>query len=68
MYSRNVMDNVSNLELFNKVVEVSGEEHTRWKYNKANCFREERFYYLGDIIGRDLMIYFYDAYLSLNKK
>ncbi len=68
MYSRNVMDNVSNLELFNKVVEASGEERTRWKYKKANCFREERFYYLGNIIGRDLMLYFYDAYISFDKK
>jgi hypothetical protein len=68
MSSKNVMDSLSNLELFNKVVEASNDEHTRWKYKKANCFREERFYYLGNIIGRDLMLYFYDAYLSLNKK
>jgi hypothetical protein len=68
MSSKNVMDSLSNLELFNKLVEESKDERTRWKYNKANCFREERFYYLGNIIGRDLMLYFYDAYLSLNKK
>ena len=68
MSSKNVMDSLSNLELFNKVVEASKHERTRWKYKKANCFREERFYYLGNIIGRDLMLYFYDAYLSLNKK
>jgi hypothetical protein len=68
MSSKNVMDSLSNLELFNKVVEASKDERTRWKYKKANFFRDERFYYLGNIIGRDLMLYFYDAYLSLNKK
>ena len=64
MSSINVTVSLSNLEVFNKVVEASKEEHTRWKYKKANCFREERFYYLGDLIGRDVMIFFYNDYVS----
>ena len=64
MSSINVTVNMSNVELFNKVVELSGEERTRWKYKKANCFREERFYYLGELIGRDVMIFFYNDYVS----
>jgi len=64
MSSINVTVSLSNLELFNKVVEASKEERTRWKYKKANCFRQERFYYLSDEIGRDLMVYFYNDYLS----
>jgi hypothetical protein len=64
MSSKNVTSSLSNLELFNKVVEASKDECYRWKYKKANCFREERFYYLGDIIGRDVMIFYYNEYTT----
>ena len=58
------MKPLSDLELFNKVVEASKDERTRWKYKKANCYKPERFYYLGELINRDVMTFFYNDYLS----
>ena len=56
------MDRLTDLEIFNKVVEKSGDQKWRWVYKKATCYKPERFYYLGDLIGRDLMIFSYNDY------